>query len=171
MSRIPLTKATGRQIVKARTELGWSQYDLAQKSGTVRSMIKRIEKHEISTVDAKVLEKIQITLSNRPKIRHAPKSTMSSHKSKTLNIPRFTDGEITILKTLPKRKDLSTFEFYKVKISVHLPLRVDVDRLLGSEIIFSNQFGGNKSGRLNVIEDDRPTLKDGDEVTIGIWIP
>lgn len=166
MSRIPLTKTVSNTIVKARAAMGWSQCDLAQKSGTVRSMIKRIEKHEISTVDAKVLEKIQKSLSTTSK--SAMSTTSRKPKTKAIHAIHFANGSLEIVNPLPKRKDLGSLEFYKVKVSGNIFI---VDALLGSEIIAENQFGGNKSGRLNIIEDDRPTLNEGDEATIGIWFP
>jgi transcriptional regulator with XRE-family HTH domain len=101
--RVKLTAKLSKEVRVSRIQRGLSQYDLAERSGLTRPKIKRIEKHEISSVAKADLRALQEALSaNRGKrasgktsgngvSRKARKSTSgrtkvtSGHKAPKLN--------------------------------------------------------------------------------------
>lgn len=76
-NRIPLTKKLTQELLRSRKDLGFSQYELANKLGWVRSKIKRIEKAEVSTVDEGDLKALDDVLGTTSVQGAAPKKRIS----------------------------------------------------------------------------------------------
>ena len=153
MERVQLTRSMATQLLKKRQAAGMSQYELADQLGWVRSKIKRIEKAEVSSIDAQDLTQLERVL-DRVKDR-VPSPTAVPGKI----------GNSTGCFSNPKpvkRRMFKNLKFFEVSMTK----QVQPGSLLGSRI----ELGGVR-GHINGVEatQDQYPLREGDQVVIAIW--
>ena len=80
MARVPFTSKNASGLRKMRKQRGLTQYQLAEKLGWVRSKIKRLEKHEVSSIHEDDL----VALANALKIKPDPPKPSRKKKTKAV---------------------------------------------------------------------------------------